>query len=223
MAEISVMAKTATSVTLYLTNLDTSWSNGERLVTWSLDGQTKTSTLPDGVASGGEVTFDGLKADTTYQVSCTINLGSTTKTLSGSVKTDSASSIAKWKWNDANGLATPTQIARAYNAVVNKTETTNFNWLVWDDLVDKVKQLTDATMGWWDEDYASYKNTKVDATQILTSDMFNSLRNNLELVGLNYAKLGYRTGIGAVSAGDIVYGDYFITLTDYINDCIDKL
>lgn len=237
MAEISVGSKTSNSVTLYLSGLDTSWSSGERTVNWHLNAETKTTTLANGVSSGAYVTFNGLKSNTIYGVYCTIFHGDTLLAeLRSEVMTDEgeAKPIEKWVWNDSNNLATANQTARAYNAVFNKTETINFPWLVWDDLAYKVKQLTDATIGYWDTDYATYDATKVDGTQILTADMFNSLRNNVELSGgkLGISKIPNATDHDnaiegtmphPVLSGKTVFGHYFISLTDYINDCIDKL
>ena len=150
-------------------------------------------------------------------------------------------SIPKWDWYSSNGDNTiaASQTISAYNAI-NGTgtgrSTRNFSHLVWDDMVDKVKAICDEAVGWWDSaSYGlSYANTKAIANAngeyVLTSNMFNSLRNNLEIAG--YQKLGLSkipTGISSgtiphpVNSGDTVYGHYFITLTDYMNSCIDKL
>ena len=150
-------------------------------------------------------------------------------------------SIPKWDWYSSNGDNTiaASQTISAYNAI-NGTgtgrNTKNFSHLVWDDMVDKVKAICDEAVGWWDSaSYGlSYANTKAivnaNGEYVLTSNMFNSLRNNLEIAG--YQKLGLSkipTGISSgtiphpVNSGDTVYGHYFITLTDYMNSCIDKL
>lgn len=238
-ATISVDSKTSNSVTLYLSGLDTSWTQGVRTVNWHLNAETKTTTLANGVSSGAYVTFNGLKSSTIYGVYCTIFHGDELiKELRGEVMTDEgeAKPIERWKWDDANGLATPTQVKKAYNAIVYKEVTTNFSWLVWDDLVDKVKELTDYTIGYWSETYASYSKTKLvgSASQNLTAVMFNSLRNNLELAGtkLGLSKIPDTTNHNdalegtiphPVEKGKTVFGHYFLTITDYINDCIDNL
>ena len=88
MAGISVQSKTASSVTLYVSGLDTSWANGTRTVKWYLTESgliptesaydyTKSTTLADGVSSGGGVTFSGLEANHKYGILCTIYHGST--------------------------------------------------------------------------------------------------------------------------------------------------
>lgn len=244
MAGISVQSKTSSSVTLYVSGLDTSWADGTRTVKWYLTKSgliptesaydyTKSTTLADGVSSGGGVTFSGLEANHKYGILCTIYHGSTLlASLTGEVITDysgsgggggGTSDIAYWTWTDSNGTAYAIETKQAYNAVVNKTATTNFSRYVWLDMIDKVKELTDKTIGYWDTDYASYDDTtSLNANLELEAVKFNSLRNNLELVG-NYVNLGYRTDIGKVNPGDKVYGEYFLTLADYINACIDNL
>lgn len=131
--------------------------------------------------------------------------------------------MEKWSWNASNGSASATQTSNAYNAIVNRKATTNFSHIVWNDMVDKVKELTENSSGYWDTSYASYANTKMNSSPYkLTATIFNSLRNNLEVVG-DSLSLGYRTDIGKVEPGERVKGDYFLTLAGYINACIDKL
>lgn len=134
--------------------------------------------------------------------------------------------IQEWSWDASNGSANATETAKARTAVRNKGYTKNFSYKVWNDMVDKVKELTDNSINYWDTSYASYANTKMTSSgEKLTAKMFNSLRNNLELVGLD---VGLSIISNAeiphpVSSGDTVYGHYFTTLTDYMNDCIDNL
>jgi hypothetical protein len=241
MAGISVSSKTTSSVTLYVSGLDESWTNGTRTVYWYLGSagggiptpstyyKTKTSTIADGVSSGGSVTFSGLSTNTQYGVYCEIYHGSTfLKDLQGYVKTNatsSGSSIAKWSWSEGYMLAMDSEVIAARNAILNKTATTNFSHYVWNDLAYVVKLVMDKAVGWWDGDYATYDDVVISdgGSYELTADMFNSLRNNIEIAGDTYIGLGYRTGIGKVKSGDVVYGEYFLTLADYINACIDNL
>ena len=150
------------------------------------------------------------------------------------------SAIPKWNWGASNGSASVVQTMAAANAVRNKESTKNFSHLVWNDMVDKVKVICDKAVGWWDSaSYGlSYESTKAiansDGEFVLTADMFNTLRNNLEIAGI-------KLGVGdipettdhdnapsgtipqPVNSGDKVFGHYFLTLTDYMNSCIDKL
>ena len=132
----------------------------------------------------------------------------------------------KWDWQSSNGAATKEQTVLAYEAISNQRNTRQFSYLVWNDIVDKANELIVAYNLTWDgDDYATYYETKMSATgEHLTAKQFNALRNNIEIVGLHHAKLGYGTGIGVVVKDEsIVFGEYFLTITDYINDCIDCL
>ncbi len=139
--------------------------------------------------------------------------------------------INRWDWNSSNGVASASETYAAYSAIVNKTATTNFSHLVWEDMVDKVWEIIKAKTNWWDENYASLSGTKSlpqnsDGKYELTAVAFNSLRNNIELIGNRSDVLGRKTGIGVVYAKDTdfpVRAEYFITLANYINDCIDNL
>lgn len=245
MATISIYSKTSSSVTLYLTSLDTSWTDGIRTVYWYLGSggggiptenayyKSATASLSNGISSGGNVTFTGLNASTQYGIYCTVYHGSKYLTeLQGFVTTDSGSSsgggdepttVTKWDWFGVNGDAWAEETMAAYNAVVNKKATTDFSRWVWNDMVAKVYEIAMASTKYWDSHYASRYDTLINKSPCeLTAVKFNSLRNNIELVG-NYVGLGYRTGIGVVAPGDVVYGEYFITLTNYMNACIDKL
>lgn len=131
--------------------------------------------------------------------------------------------ISKWSWSASNGSANASQTYAAYSALVNKEDTRNFSHIVWNDMVDKVWEIIQATTNWWDSGYASKDNTKMQSEPYeLTATMFNSLRNNIELVGVDIS-LGYKTGISKVSPDDKVYGYYLTYLTTYMNDCIDNL
>ena len=235
MASISVGTKTINSVEVYLSGLDTSWENGTRTVYWYLGSanggiptansyfKTKSATISDGVSSGGNVTFSGLQSGTQYGVYCEVYHNSELLTSKqGYVTTNTGSSviIPTWYWYRSNGSASATQTEAALNAIQNKRSTLNFSHLVWNDIVNKAKAISNLAVGWWDSDYATYSDTLMTTEPYeLTADMFNSLRNNLEIIA-QYVGMGYKTGIGKVSPGDKVYGDYFDTLTEYMNDCI---
>lgn len=150
-------------------------------------------------------------------------------------------SIKKWSWSASNGNAYASETSAAYKAVQNKQSTKNFSHLVWNDMVDKTKAICDKAVGWWDsESYGlDYANTKAKVNSNgeyeLTAEMFNSLRNNLEIAGyhkLGLAKIPATTNHDnapngtiphPVVSGKTVFGHYFITLADYMNSCIDKL
>lgn len=139
--------------------------------------------------------------------------------------------INKWDWFDSNGSASADITTASYYALSKGTPTTNFSHLVWEDMVDKVWEIIKAKTNWWDENYASLSDTKYlpqnsDGKYELTAVAFNSLRNNIELIGNRDDVLGRKTGIGVVYANDTdfpVRAVHFTILTSYINDCIDNL
>ena len=199
-----------------------------------------------GSGYGFELTFN-VKANTTYALFIKSETGTETGTvttyfyLPDSEGGEEESTIGEWDWYSSNGSATASQTSKAHTAVTSKGYTTNFSYKVWNDMVDKVKEICDEAVGWWDTGYATYTNTKMSGSnEQLTAKMFNSLRNNLENAGANFLSIGkisdgYTSGKiphPVYSFDDntvtneslkIVYGHYFTTLTDYMNDCIRYL
>lgn len=124
-------------------------------------------------------------------------------------------SINQWSWTSSNGGASANQTKNAYNAVTNRGGIDEFSYLVWNDMVDKVKEILDAFGYSWSTMYNTYANTKMSSSdKALTAKRFNSLRQN---IGGHYS-----TGISEVSAGDKVYGSYFTTLARCINNWINR-
>lgn len=124
--------------------------------------------------------------------------------------------MSLWSWYASNGYATASQITAAYNAITNKGAVSNFSYLVWNDLVNKVNETVESDGSSWNSRYTTYNGTLMNSSnKTLTAQMFNSLRYN---IGLHVS-----TGISEVSRGDPVYGHYFITLTDCLNQWINTL
>lgn len=126
-------------------------------------------------------------------------------------------SLPKWSWDVSTGYATDEQIRAAYLAVTKKLATKNFSHNVWNDLCYRVKSILQYKNDNWNSTYATYTNTQIQdgSEYVLTADKFNSLRYNIGIY--------YSTGINEVSTGDYVYGSYFTTLADCINNWIDTL
>lgn len=139
--------------------------------------------------------------------------------------------VEYWSWDISNGNASEEQTLKAYNAIkpygaTIDRDTRNFSFLVWNDIVQKVVDLGLAIKGDyfdWDKTFVNYAGTKMrERDTTLTAERFNSLLYNIEL-------FGKRLGVGTiptdipypVETGDIVLGEYFLTLTNYINDCIE--
>lgn len=122
--------------------------------------------------------------------------------------------VKKWSWNSSNGAASSQQTKSAYAAISNQGETSKFSYLVWNDMADKVYETLSAKNLRWNSRFASYENTRMSSSdKTLTAARFNSLRYN---IGLHYS-----TGINTVNKGDTIYGWYFTTLTNCLNNWID--
>ena len=208
---------TSTSITARLYGLDTSYARDDRVCTWYLDGVKRgTSKLGASISSGGTYNFTNLKPSTTYEIHVEI----TAEGWSSVVELDTEASttapeVDAWSWSDSNGSASASQTSSAYNAIRNKGKLSNFSYLVWNDMVDKVKEVQEAKGVEWKTKYASYNATKMSSSdKRLTAIRFNSLRYNIGFY--------YSTGISDVYKGDTVYGSYFITLANCINNWIEE-
>lgn len=156
-------------------------------------------------------TLSGLSPDTDY--ACSVKVDDSWIGTQYFTTESSSISVEEWSWSSSNGTATSSQTSKALSAVKNKGSLLNFSYLVWNDLVDKVKEVQDAKGKSWITKYASYSATKMSSSdKRLTATRFNSLRYNIGYY--------YSTGIPEVSKGDIVYGYYFTTLANCINQWI---
>lgn len=219
------------------------WTQGERTTSWQLGNFWQAgANIPNNASCGGQVTFSGLEPGTEYYVFCEVYFGSTLlATIDGYVTTDSeweepdepdepSVNIEPWDWAKSNGTAREdavlsTWLLYALPGVYN--ETNLFSYQVWNDMVEKVAEIRGA-MGWsWDEYYANKDDTKMlYGDYHLYANRFNSLRNNIEIVGDDYLGIGLIPNSKIphpVYPGDDVLFSYFTTLTDYMNDCIDLL
>ncbi len=220
MAYISTVSTTPSSITVMVSDLDTSWANGTRTIEWYLNGTYKSSSsLANGASSSDTKSFTNLSPSTQYTVKVVIKYsGGTLATLTSYVYTDEPSFAipGKWYWGQSNGSATASQTQAALDALVGKEPTSNFSYLVWNDLVDKAYEVVSASGDSWDNSYATYASTKMtSSSKVLTASRFNSLRFN---VGSHYS-----TGIAEVSTGDQVKANYFTTIANSINLWIDTL
>jgi hypothetical protein len=126
--------------------------------------------------------------------------------------------IKKWSWSASNGSATKDETVAAFNAVSGNGSTRDFSHDVWNDMVDKVKEILTRLGLPWNEYHDTYENTKMtSAPYELTAQRFNSLRYNIGSIYVN------GSGIEEVDSGDTVYGWYFTTLASRMNDWIDTL
>lgn len=128
----------------------------------------------------------------------------------------SIQTIDNFYWTASNGSASAQQTQTAYSVINNNGTVSQFSYLVWNDIVDKVKEVLD-TLGYsWDTTYSTYANAKMSASdKYLTAVRFNSVRNN---IGIHYA-----TGISTKLIGDYVYGSDILLLVSKLNSWIDTL
>lgn len=124
--------------------------------------------------------------------------------------------IELWDWDLSNGDATAQETQKAYRAITNQGPTSGFSYKVWNDMCAKVKEYLDFAGYSWSSYYANYSNTQMTTNdKTLTAKRFNSLRQN---IGSHLS-----TGINEVSTGDTVYGSYFITIMEVLNQLIGGL
>jgi len=210
---ITVISTTETTITIRLASI----SNATVYhVVYRLASETATEYID---TTSTRVTISGLKPGTKYAINYRgINGAGTNGFMSSPVyaTTDMPRPIVdKWNWGLSNGNASANATTAAYYAVRGNGLTSDFSYLVWNDMVDKVVEILDAKGLSWNSSFLSISATKMSSRdKTLTASRFNSLRYN---IGLHYS-----TGINTVSKGDIVYGRYFITLTNCMNNWIDQ-
>jgi len=141
--------------------------------------------------------------------------------------------ITPWSWTTSNGQATDYQTQRAYTAITSNGLTTSFPMAVWNDLVDKIKEVTEALRHGWQARYSNYSATKMSANyRELTAERMNSAVLNVCYLWWSWALdseakgyLGRTEFRGMAQYGDhgadFVYGCYFLELTERLNLMID--
>ena len=163
------------------------------------------------------MTKTGLKPGTRYSVSIEAEdlVTGWSNSWSDRVTTDKIL-VSAWSWSSSNGTASASQTKAAYTALTNNGSTSDFSYLVWNDMCSKVIEIENAAGLTWSTKYASYADTKMSSSdKVLTATRFNSLRYN---IGRSYS-----TGINEVASGDTVYAWYFTTLARCMNEWIDQI
>ena len=161
-----------------------------------------------------EKTITGLTPNTTY----ILNVGYSEYSTGGvdwigasTFTTDAAAiNIATWDWNASNGYASANQTRTAYNAVTGQGYLSDFSYLVWNDIVDKVKEILDAIGEPWEAVYLSYSNTRMNSSdKAMTAARYNSVVYQI----WNY----YGGTFLSATQGGTIYGSLFTDLTARIN------
>lgn len=207
-----------TSIAAGVWGLDVKYTANDRVATWFLDGKKRgTSKIEGGAKSGGWFTFSNLKPGTEYSIHVEITApGWQSVVKLDATETTSKPSVSKWDWRASNGTASEEQTKKALLALQNRGLLSDFSYKVWNDLVDKIREIQEAKGVDWLTKYATYEGTKMSSTSnIITAKRFNSLKYNIGYY--------YSTGIKeVVSNVDIVQGWYFTRITKCINEWIDE-
>lgn len=211
---------TTDSISARLVGINTDYPNNKVRVTFYVGGSQVSSFTFAGVPSSGTtkwMTKTGLKPGTRYSVSIEAEdlVTGWSNSWSDRVTTDKIL-VSAWSWSSSNGTASASQTKAAYTALTNNGSTSDFSYLVWNDMCSKVIEIENAAGLTWSTKYASYADTKMSSSdKVLTATRFNSLRYN---IGRSYS-----TGINEVASGDTVYAWYFTTLARCMNEWIDQI
>mgnify|MGYP000170105362 FL=1 len=211
---------TTDSISARLVGINTDYPNNKVRVTFYVAGSQVSSFTFAGVPSSGTtkwMTKTGLKPGTRYSVSIEAEdlVTGWSNSWSDRVTTDKIL-VSAWSWSSSNGTASASQTKAAYTALTNNGSTSDFSYLVWNDMCSKVIEIENAAGLTWSTKYASYADTKMSSSdKVLTATRFNSLRYN---IGRSYS-----TGIDEVASGDTVYAWYFTTLARCMNEWIDQI
>lgn len=169
-----------------------------------------------------------LSPDTTYTVDVKILVGSGNDNVEqfyihpDSIEVTTAKAlIQKWTWSKSNGTNTANvQTNLTYIAGVaigadgggGRGKLSDFDYRVWNDLVNKVSECVTEAGARWSTTYGTYSTALMASTdKYMTAARFNNVRQNIGLTKPVAVK-GYP-----------VYGYYFTDLTDGLNDWIDQL
>lgn len=211
---------TTDSISARLVGINTDYPNNKVRVTFYVAGSQVSSFTFAGVPSSGTtkwMTKTGLKPGTRYSVSIEAEdlVTGWSNSWSDRVTTDKIL-VSAWSWSSSNGTASASQTKAAYTALTNNGSTSDFSYLVWNDMCSKVIEIENAAGLTWSTKYASYADSKMSSSdKVLTATRFNSLRYN---IGRSYS-----TGINEVASGDTVYAWYFTTLARCMNEWIDQI
>ena len=181
-----------------LTGLSTTYAGG-RTCEWYVNNVYKgTTSVPDGVPSGGYINITGLNSGTTYSVRCDIYrtvTGAFMTTLTGSVSTKSPTRPNNWTWTTLE-----------LNAFNNHGDVKTLTWQRWNQFINKI------------DEFRIYKGLSLvpsiaymsSSDRVMTATRFNATKLAIGSM--------YSTGITDRVAGQQVLGSYFVTLSTALNN-----
>lgn len=206
MASFSATGSTSNSISVAVTGLDGSYA-GVRCFDWYKDSILIAETTTPAYATSAYYTYYGLNSSTWYHFDVKI-YNETKTTLYTSLSTDGQTApapVEPWYWNSAE-----------LNAFNNKG---NFSVLTasrWNDFCNRISATCIAAGSSWLTNYTTLSGAKASGSGVpLTAAMFNSVRLN---IGSRVS-----TGIPEVYTGGTIYGWYFVTLQDKLNQWIASL
>lgn len=237
MAEIKVTSRTATSFTMKVVNLDTSYTKDDRIyhIFISGGGYTDKDINEDGYSLDGGVTetpehnIIGLTANTVYTIvvkffssssgALLSKLTHDTKTLEDEGQPEPPTPtlrIAPWDWHSSNKSATAAQTEKSYQALINKGRIDEFSYKVWNDLCYKAKEIAAEMEETWND------FTFIDNILMRPEDTYmRAYKYNSLIRGLK--KCGHIT-MGTVTKDEtIITSDHFLTLAEDMNIIIDNI
>lgn len=205
-----------TPLKAYVIGLDTNYSFADRVCSWYVNNALMaTENIAANVFSSEAAKLWAINGYTPYDIYCTI--------MADGWSTPVPVKVVEWTWGMSNGLSTAYQAEAAYTALTNKGSTSDFSYLVWNDMVNKVYTMINSLASYigldWTSTYASYNNTLMSASnKTITAVRYNSLVCNVNAM-INKLGLG-GTNLSYVKSGDSLLGSYFVTLATRINQCM---
>ena len=102
----------------------------------------------------------------------------------------------------------------------------NLSHTVWNDLVDKVREIvvaTNATSSGWDVTYGGYTDTYCYAGDTLSAQKFNAIRQNVNRVCTKVSVTPLTNeGVTKVEPGQEILGSYITKVASKINEIIEN-
>ena len=102
----------------------------------------------------------------------------------------------------------------------------NLSHTVWNDLVDKVREIvvaTNATSSGWDVTYGGYTDTYCYAGDTLSAQKFNAIRQNVNRVCTKVSVTPLTSeGVTKVDPGQEILGSYITKVASKINEIIEN-
>ncbi len=134
------------------------------------------------------------------------------------------SKITPWSWYDQNFWASPEITYKAYQALNEGRpggHMSDFNYLVWNDMCNKVSEIRTKSGKSWNKDYGAYRFLPMNPEdKKLTAQRFKSLVTNLDSIWD-----GIDTGIdiSKITPGSPVKSQYFLDITNTMNNIIQRM